>query len=195
MRHLGDFVKELVLRREYLIAIVLFFLGTALFLSTQFWPAISVTEESSRKESSEEPKPDVVFVHVAGCVEKPGVYSFSTTALVVDAINRAGPRPDAYLDYLNLAQRLRDGMKIYVPSREEVSSGTLENWADNQKINLNTCSAADLVKIPGIGEKTAEKIIKLREKKGGFQSVDELLEVGGIGEKKLQEISEYVFVP
>ncbi len=62
------------------------------------------------------------------------------------------------------------------------------------KIDLNLCTPEQLCSIPGVGEKTAEKIIEYRDSVGGFDSVDELINVSGIGEVKLAKIRQYVTV-
>lgn len=150
----------------------------------------------------------VICVHVAGHVRKPGIYFIPEGSRVADAVARAIPEPDANLDFLNLAMTLSDGAKIYVPDTEEAKkfgwplnnlsiNGVVEqqhNQSGKIKINLNSCTIEDLEMIPGIGEKTAEKIIELRQKKHGFKSVEELKEVQGIGEKKFEQIREYVYV-
>ena len=61
-------------------------------------------------------------------------------------------------------------------------------------INLNDADLETLIKLPGIGPKTAEKIIVLRTQKGGFSNVDELTEVKGIGLKKLNKIKNFLFI-
>ncbi len=63
-----------------------------------------------------------------------------------------------------------------------------------QSIDINKADAALLIKLPGIGEKTAEKIIELRSSKGKFTSIDQLLEIKGIGSKKLNKIKKYIFL-
>jgi len=63
-----------------------------------------------------------------------------------------------------------------------------------KSINLNTAGITDLVRLPGIGEKTAESIIALREAKGKYKSVAELLEVRGIGEVKFNKIKKFLYI-
>jgi len=62
------------------------------------------------------------------------------------------------------------------------------------KININTAKINTLTRLPGIGLKTAKKIILLRKKKKKFNSIDELLEIKGIGKKKLNKIKKYLFL-
>lgn len=162
-----------------------------------------------------------ISVQVAGCVKTRGVFEVDEDFRVFDVVRLANPREDACLDVLNLARKVSDGERIYVPSNDEVKKagwpGVLLNQivAGSQqdsgfagggsgsgggsnllskKYDLNTCSKEELVSVPGIGEKTAEKIIAYREKKGGFKSVEELLEVSGIGEKKLESMKDYFVV-
>jgi len=71
--------------------------------------------------------------------------------------------------------------------------GGKEGFFFGNKIDLNEAEIDDLMAIPGIGFKIASEIIQLREKKGGFRSVEELVEVRGIGKKKLEKIKNFVF--
>jgi competence protein ComEA len=144
-------------------------------------------------------------VHVAGAVRSPGLYELPFGARVNDAIQRAGgAQPGAYLDGVNLAAIIRDGEQIYVPSaapesgkgaapeRTRADSGSKP--LPKSAINVNTASKADLMRLPGVGEVTAEKIIAKRRELGRFASPEQLLEVDGIGEKKLEAMKEYVTV-
>jgi competence protein ComEA len=61
-------------------------------------------------------------------------------------------------------------------------------------INVNTAGADDLVQVPGIGPKMAERIIAHREKSGPFTSLEQLMNVKGIGEKKLARLRPFLVV-
>lgn len=73
---------------------------------------------------------------------------------------------------------------------ESNASQTLEE----KSININSAELEDLIMLPGIGEKTAERIIDLRQKRSGFKTLQELLEVKGIGEIKFNNIEKYLFI-
>ncbi|MBN1300806.1 MAG: helix-hairpin-helix domain-containing protein [Melioribacteraceae bacterium] len=77
-------------------------------------------------------------------------------------------------------------------SEKEILSESLET--DNKLVNINTADFNLLLTLPGIGEKTAEKIIELRKRKNGFKSLDELLEVRGIGKAKLDKLKKFLII-
>lgn len=164
-------------------------------------PAPIVMHASSAQGSGE------VVVHVVGAVKNPGVYSFSRGARVSDAIAEAGgAHPDAELSSLNLAQALEDGLKLTVPGRATTpqakpvpdseaapDSETVPTPAAGGPIlSLNSASEAELDTLPGVGPVTARAIIEYRTQMGGFQSVDELVNVKGIGDKKLAKMKPYL---
>jgi competence protein ComEA len=140
-----------------------------------------------------------LVVHVAGAVARPGVYRLAAAARVADAIDAAGgAAPDADLDGLNLAAKVGDGERVYVPRRGEVvapgpglSAGTN---APAVPLDLNTATAEQLDDLPGVGPATAEAIVSYRTEHGRFRSVEQLLEVRGIGEAKLAAIRSKVRV-
>ncbi|MGC5328485.1 helix-hairpin-helix domain-containing protein [Brevibacillus sp. SYSU BS000544] len=153
-----------------------------------------------------------LFVDVKGKIKQPGIYSFSSNERVHHIILRAGGfLPDADRNRVNLALPLSDGMVVWVPSVTdktslgsslplpcgEVQSKPLSPSPSNtssgsDKINLNTASLDQLLSLPGIGEAKAKAILTFREKKGGFKSVEQLLEVTGIGDKMFEKIKEKV---
>ncbi len=152
--------------------------------------------------------PPHLKVHVKGAVQKPGVYTFPFGSRVEEAVKKALPRSDADLNALNLAAFLEDGQELFVPSVKaplrtplslvpstpvlSSSPQIRQNTPQPPVVRLNTATESDLVRLPGIGPSLARRILEYRRQKGGFKSVDELLEVKGIGPKKLEQIRPYV---
>jgi competence protein ComEA len=151
----------------------------------------------------------LVCVDVAGAVNSPGVVYIASDSRVADAIVAAGgAKEDAALSQINQARVVSDGEQIYVPSTAELesapassSSSTPSNSVSSSsaslndgKVNINTADSATLQTISGIGESKAEKIIAYRNANGNFKSVDELVNVSGIGEKTLESIRDKICV-
>jgi competence protein ComEA len=157
----------------------------------------------------------VVLVHVTGAVHQPGVVSLPPGSRVVDAVDAAGGllrRADP--SAVNLARVLQDGEQLVVPRRGSASrpaSGTVApptasapgaatpgigGGASGPGITpvvfLSTATVTDLDALPGIGPVLAERIVAWRDANGGFASVEELLEVSGIGEVTLAELRPFV---
>lgn len=136
-----------------------------------------------------------LLVHVAGAVRRPGVYRFDADARVADAVDRAGGASRrADLDGVNLAAPLTDGQQIRVPRRGEpvMSSSVGGSAVPTGPIDLNSADLAALDALPGIGPATAAAIIAYREESGPFLSVEDLLDVPGIGPAKLDAIRDLV---
>jgi competence protein ComEA len=149
-----------------------------------------------------------VVVHVAGAVTAPGVVRLSSGSRVVDAVTAAGGlRQDADPDRVNLAATLVDGQRVVVPvvgqplpaevvpSPAPSSGGAAPGVASSTSpVDLNTATAEQLDALPGVGPSTAAAILEHRESSGPFASVDELLDVRGIGEAKLEALRDLVSV-
>lgn len=138
-----------------------------------------------------------IWVHVCGEVKNPGVYCISAGSRVFDAIEAAGGfTKNADENSLNLALTLEDEGKIQVGSKKK--KGTTDddgNVTDSEgKVNLNTATLEDLMTLPGIGEKRAQSILYLREQKGSFQKIEELLEAEGIKDGIFQKIKDLITV-
>lgn len=140
----------------------------------------------------------VLLVDVAGWVRRPGVYEFAEGARVIDAIEAAGgARPGALLLSLNLAAPLVDGTQILVPKEgaEPLDGGVgAAPGSVAGLVNVNTATNAELETLPGIGEVIAQAIVDHRTENGPFTSVDQLLDVSGIGDATLENIRELVTV-
>jgi competence protein ComEA len=149
--------------------------------------------------ASASPSPEVVvLVDVAGWVRRPGVYEFTEGARVIDAIDAAGgARSGAVLEALNLAAPLTDGTQILVPreGQEGVAPAPVTGGAvAGGLVNVNSAIATELEELPGIGEVIAQRIIDYRTENGPFATVDELVDVSGIGDAILESIRELVTV-
>jgi competence protein ComEA len=142
--------------------------------------------------------PGAVLVHVAGAVRRPGLYEFPSNARVADAVETAGgPTARADLDALNLAEPLVDGTKIHVSKRGEqppaASTGSgAATGESSPSIALNAADQTQLETIPGIGPVTALAILEYRDEIGRFESIDQLLDVNGIGPATLEDIRPYL---
>jgi competence protein ComEA len=141
-----------------------------------------------------------VFVHVAGAVRRPGVYTLRGGARVADAVERAGgARRGADLSAVNLAQKLEDGRQVLVPRRGAVAAAAsgipgMPGSVPAPPVDLNTATMEQLDTLDGVGPATAQKILEYRQEHGGFGSVEELGEVPGIGEKRLAALRDHVRV-
>lgn len=146
--------------------------------------------------------PDVVVVHVAGAVARPGVYQMANGDRVGDAVELAGgPTDDADLDRINLAALIADGGQINVPRvgqalviPVESATGAAAGDATAAPIDINTADATLLETLPGVGPSTAAAIISHREQNGPFPSVAALDDVSGIGPARLEALRDLVTV-
>ncbi|WP_374947719.1 ComEA family DNA-binding protein [Agreia sp.] len=143
----------------------------------------------------------VIFVHVLGSVAKPGLYELRDGARVVDAVAAAGGyTAQADQAQLNLARLVSDGEQLYAPAVGEVPpvpvDGAVATPGDSSSstVDLNTADSAALETLPRIGPETAKKIIDYRDEHGPFTSIDQLLEVPGIGQKTLDGLRESAVV-
>ncbi len=146
----------------------------------------------------EDTYPEEIVVHISGQVHNPGVVKLEPGARVIDAVNAAGGlKNDADLDKINLAKKLQDEDKIYIPKiGEDIDENLLDfqnSAEDGNKININTCTKEELMSLPGIGEVLADRIIQYREKTP-FKKVEDLMNVSGIGEKKFESIKDMIIV-
>jgi competence protein ComEA len=104
----------------------------------------------------------------------------------------------AELDAINLAAPLVDAVQVLVPRKGSTPrrqpSGVVSpvSPAGSPLVNINTASLAELDALPGVGPSTAKAILETREKRGSFSSVDDLLDVPGIGPAKLAQIRDLV---
>jgi competence protein ComEA len=140
-----------------------------------------------------------VVVDVTGKVRRPGIVELPVGSRVVDALKAAGGARDGVdLASVNLARVLVDGEQIVigyrVPTVPGASASTPPATAQPQPVNLNTATEPQLEALPGIGPVTAAAILQYRTEHGPFGSVDQLLDVSGIGDVTLSNLRPYVVV-
>ncbi|HKH07036.1 MAG TPA: ComEA family DNA-binding protein [Acidimicrobiales bacterium] len=171
------------------------------------------TEAGGSTAATSPGSPTEAVVHVAGAVTQPGVQRLPAGARVVDAVDRAGgATPDADLARVNLAAPVQDGQQVYIPRVGEVAGGGApapaggdaggvpgggEGGASDAAaglVDLNTATAEQLETLPGVGPITAQAILDHRATNGPFTSVDQLLDVRGIGDAKLEQVRDLVVV-
>lgn len=176
-------------------------------------PVLSESQISNGAKKQKDEAPKKVSVYICGAVRKPGVYTFDEGARIAEGIKVAEALNDAELVSVNLAEVMTDGQQIYVPrkgeegvevslpkisvgdSQKTSQAGVSQNSSLGAgKININTAGRDELDKLTGIGPSTAEKIIEYRTTHGKFKNISELMNVPGIGEKKLAKFKDKIKV-
>ena len=138
-----------------------------------------------------------LIVDVAGAVRHPGVYEFHDGERVIDAIKAAGGATGkAALESLNLAAPLTDGVQILVPKEAPAAAVGTGSPAPGTTtlININSATAAELDALPGVGEVIAQRIVDYRTANGPFATVEDLIDVSGIGPSTMDDIRDLVTV-
>lgn len=166
--------------------------------------SLPVASSTTATAPTTEPAPTVLVAHAAGAVARPGVYRLDAGARVADLVAAAGGLTAAADgDRVNLAAPLDDGAQVYVPEEGEEPPPTSApagvppgdpDAGPAELVDLNDATAEDLDALPGVGPATAQAILDWRAANGGFTSVDQLLDVRGIGEAKLAELRPLVTV-
>ncbi|MGI8316079.1 helix-hairpin-helix domain-containing protein [Halobacillus mangrovi] len=162
--------------------------------------ASSKIEKSNEKTIPDSSEENGIKVDVKGEVNQPGVYEVKSEMRVDDVIQLAGGMTDkADPSSVNLAQKLIDEMVIHVYSSESVTSdGASEKPRipnSNDQVVLNQATVEEIQTLNGIGPSKAEAIIQYRQENGPFKTVEDLVNVSGIGEKTIENIKEDIRVP
>ena len=178
------------------------YLGAALALAGGgWWLAAGARPEPAPRQAPVSPLVTMAappaapgpLVHVVGAVRRPGVYRVREGARALAAVRRAGgPTPTADLSGLNLAAEVVDGQQLVVPVRGAAPAPAVAAGAPGSPVRLSTAAPAELEALDGIGPALAQRIVDWRQEHGGFSSVEDLLEVPGIGEAKLEALRDQV---
>ncbi|MCL1808503.1 MAG: helix-hairpin-helix domain-containing protein [Clostridiales bacterium] len=158
---------------------------------------------------AEEEKEAFIVVDIEGAVKAPGIVRLPEGSRVNDAVVEAGGlAAGADTMEVNLAARLSDGDKVYIPKEAEQQSdspaavgivtsevsGQQPGIASGSMININTANSEQLQALNGVGPATAQKIIDYRESSGGFKKAEDLMNVSGIGSKTFEKIKDKIIV-
>lgn len=148
--------------------------------------------------------PPTIVVDVGGAVVRPSVVELPADARVNDAIEAAGGlSPDADTGSLNRAAPLSDGAKVHVPRQGEMTAPSAasagapspgEASSSGGPVNINSASLDELDSLPGVGPATAQAIIEDRSLNGPFASIEDIMRVSGIGEKKFDNLKSSICV-
>ena len=131
-----------------------------------------------------------IMVHIAGAVQKPGVYTLTEGQRIEDALQKAGVLENSDIDALNRAALLVDGQKIVIPYKN--NSDDMAQIMDDGLININQADLQQLMTLPGIGEAKAKAILSYRAQYGGFSRVEDIQKVSGIGEAIYSQIKDKI---
>ena len=153
---------------------------------------------------------DKVTIYISGEVKNPGVVELKYDARLADGVDLCGGLTEgANLNGINLAMKIKDEGHYIIPKVGEETKDTVVN--DNEyrnenntlnepesnndnKININTADLSELDSLPGFGQVTAQKIIEYRQEHTKFNSIEELMNIKGIGEKKFNNVKDYIYV-
>ncbi len=178
--------------------------------------------EEDKKEIEQKEEKVIYQVDIKGEVASPGIYSLEESSRIIDVINMAGGLTEnANTTVINLSKKIYDEMVIIIYSNSEVEDfkktkeieeqvmnrciqkdeNSLHNDAcitsqeeleENKKISINTASKEELMTLPGLGEAKAQSIIDYRNQVGLFNSIEDIMNVSGIGENLFAQIKEYI---
>ena len=131
--------------------------------------------------------PQTVYVYVCGAVRTPGVVEVPEGSRAAEALELAGGMTtEADPFYVNLAEIVTDGQKLYFPTASEA--------AEEGLVNINTASAEELCTLPGIGASRAADIVRYREKNGAFQTKEDIMKVSGIKQNAYDKLCDRITV-
>ncbi|EGO7849927.1 helix-hairpin-helix domain-containing protein [Enterococcus faecalis] len=173
-------------------------------VDTTMWEETSLTTTAEvATDATKERAETMIYVDIKGAVKVPGIYQLKNQQRIWDALALAGGvSEEADTAQVNYAQKVKDQMIIYVPKKGEPVPQSLETLQESapaqqnqeEKINLNTATEAELQTISGIGAKKAQEIIRFRDEQGPFKTVEELKNVPGIGEKTVERLKDMLTV-
>lgn len=198
--------KEFLVRNRKLLYFSVVMILCATMSFTALLVPYAVEQQASHSNVTNAPDfeqniivPADIYVHIAGAVQHPGLYTLKAGDHVIDAVQAAGGfTQDALQDGINQAALLSDGQMLVIPSENGDTAAQAQaertSAAVSAVVNLNTATLEQLMTLPGIGETKANNIMKYRELAGSFKTIEDLLNVEGIGPGIFQKLQGYITV-
>lgn len=157
------------------------------------FPELEAAEQAAETRVVE---PQTVYVYVCGAVRAPGVVEVPEGSRAAEALELAGGMTtEADPFYVNLAEIVTDGQKLYFPTASEAEElEAAGKAAEEGLVNINTASAEELCTLPGIGASRAADIVRYREKNGAFQTKEDIMKVSGIKQNAYDKLCDRITV-
>lgn len=154
-----------------------------------------IADDNKNKDVKTEKLEDNIIIDISGEIKNPGIYKMKGKVRLYEIIDKAGGlKEEANINSINQARYVKDGEKIIIPSSRN-SQGMDKECISNENnlVNINTASKEELLKLPGIGEVTAEKIINYRDN-NNFTKIEDLKNVNGIGMATYNKLKDLICV-
>lgn len=167
------------------------------------FPSLEAVEQAAESAGSsvtvQEPakaEPQIIYVYVCGAVQDPGVVEVPEGSRAEEALRLVGGMTaEADPFYVNLAETVTDGQKLYFPTLEEAETLEAEVKATAEGlVNINTAPAEELCALPGIGASRAADIVRYREQNGAFQTKEDIMKVPGIKQNAYDKLCDKITV-
>lgn len=154
-----------------------------------------IADDNKNKDVKTEKIEDNIVIDISGEIKNPGIYKMKGKVRLYEIIDKAGGlKEEANINSINQARYVKDGEKIIIPSSRNSQGMDKESISNgNNLVNINTASKEELLKLPGIGEVTAEKIINYRDN-NNFTKIEDLKNVNGIGMATYNKLKDLICV-
>ncbi|MEE1039061.1 MAG: helix-hairpin-helix domain-containing protein [Eubacterium sp.] len=169
--------------------------------------SINIIQEEKSSETVMEEDTGYIIVDISGEVVNPMVIELPAGSRIQDAISGAGGlTKNADISTVNRAEKLEDGTKILIPSKNETSDGNISSSEsssgsastnikeNNNRVNINKADSEELRTLDGVGPAMAERIITYRNENGSFKAIEDLKNVSGIGDKTFEKLKNNICV-
>lgn len=195
-------IRDLLLKYEidkktvFKIIILAIILISSLIIKCTAKPNTKViADDNKNKDVKTEKLEDNIIIDISGEIKNPGIYKMKGKVRLYEIIDKAGGlKEEANINSINQARYVKDGEKIIIPSSRNSQGMDKESISnENNLVNINTASKEELLKLPGIGEVTAEKIINYRDN-NNFKKIEDLKNVNGIGMATYNKLRDLICV-